>query len=101
MKFSVLYHPAVKRDVAKLKLSKKSQLKLKRKIEAVSQNPYPKAVGGLGEVLSGDLKGLLKFRFDNHYRVVYQLVVENRQMKILIIGIRSDGDVYNNVLKRF
>ncbi len=100
MKFNIIYHSAVKRDIKKLGFDKKRQLKLKNKIEAIAENPYPKSVGGLGEPLKGGLKGLLKFRFDNHYRVVYQLVAVDKQLKVLIVGIRADGDVYNQVSKR-
>ncbi len=93
MKFNIVYHAAVKHDIKKLGFDKKRQLKLKNKIETIAENPYPKSVGGLGEPLRGGLKGLFKFRFDNHYRVVYQLVVVDKQMKVLIVGIRADGDV--------
>ncbi len=96
IKFNIVYHPVVKKDIKKLKLDKSTQLELKTKIENVCKNPYPKHVGGLGEPLKGDLKGLLKFKFKRDYRVVYQLEYSHNQMRVLIVGI----DVYQQLSKR-
>lgn len=96
MIFNILYHESVKKDIKKLHLSNQQLTKLKKKIELIAQNPFPKNQGGLGEPLSTSLKGFLKFRFDNDYRVVYQLKKENEQIFIIIIGLRSDATVYKN-----
>lgn len=100
MKFMIEYHPDVKKDIKKLKLSKSQLDKLKVKIEDVSKNPYPKSEGGLGEPLKFDLKGKLKFRFDNDYRVVYCLIKADGVMKILILGLRTDAEVYQKAKDR-
>lgn len=65
-----------------------------------SINPFPKTLGGLGEALTGELKGLPKFRFDQDYRVVYKLVEVDKTMKIIIVGLRVDKTVYRNAQKR-
>jgi len=43
---------------------------------------------------------LLLFRFDNDYRVVYKLFEEDGIMKMLVIGLRSDAEVYKIATKR-
>ncbi len=88
------------KDIKKLKLNKHQILKLKQKAEAVAENPLPKTEGGLGEALSGNLKGFLKFRFDNDYRVAYQLIITDTVMRILVIGLRSDKEIYHELSKR-
>jgi len=45
-------------------------------------------------------KGLMKFRFDKDYRLVYRLVRQEGQMKIILIGLRSDSIVYREAKKR-
>lgn len=86
----------VKKDIKKLKLSSLQIQKLQLKINEIAINPLPKSEGGYGEPLSSALKGLMKFRFDNDYRVVYQLIRTDEVMKIVIIGLRSDLEVYRN-----
>ncbi len=100
MQFTIYYHLAVKQDIKKLRLNKKSRYQLKKKIEMIAKNPFPKSLGGLGEPLRGELKNLLKFRFNNHYSVVYQLKIEQTRINILIIGLRADGQVYQAAANR-
>ena len=94
MKFIVIYDERVQKDIKKLLFSKIKLKKLKKKIEDVSKNPYSKLNGGLGETLKGNLKGLMKFRFDNDYRIVYKIFKQDGVMKIIIIGLRSDKEVF-------
>ncbi len=98
-KYEIVYLKEVLKDVRKLGLNKKQKEKLRYKIEQVSYNPVSKENGGLGEKLKGSLKGLLKFRFDDDYRVVYQLIDDEGVMKIVVIGLRSDKDVYKTASK--
>jgi len=98
--YSIEYHEKVFDDIKKLKLTKNQLYKLKYKIENIARNPYPKSHGGLGEPLSGNLKGLLKFRFLNDYRVVYKILKEDDAVKIIVIGLRRDMLVYNMAVKR-
>lgn len=100
MKFIIEYHEEIKKDIKKLKLSKSQMSGLKKKIENISCNPYSKKQGGLGESLKGSLKGLLKFRFDNDYRVVYKIVNKDSTMKIIVVGLRTDKIVYKLAYKR-
>ncbi|MCK5759114.1 MAG: type II toxin-antitoxin system mRNA interferase toxin, RelE/StbE family [Clostridiales bacterium] len=100
MSYSIEYHEKVFDDIRKLKLTKKQLSKLKRKIESIAMNPFPKSLGGLGEPLHGKLKGLLKFRFIDDYRVVYKIFREKDVLKIIIIGMRKDLSVYKKVKDR-
>ena len=100
MKFKVIYDERVQKDLKKMRFSKIKLRKLKKKIEDISKNPYSKVDGGLGETLKGNLKGLMKFRFDNDYRVVYKIFKQDGVMKIIVIGLRSDKEVYYQASKR-
>lgn len=98
--YNILFASEVKKDVQKLRFNKIQILKFEQKVKEIAANPLPKTEGGYGEPLSGNLKGLLKFRFDNDYRVVYRLIKEDEVMKILIIGLRSDKEVYHDAAQR-
>lgn len=98
--FTVEIGREVQKDIKKLGLSKQQILKLQMKINEIAENPLSKQEGGYGELLSGNLKDLLKFRFDNDYRVVYQVVRTETLMKVIIIGLRSDQEVYRTAALR-
>ena len=71
----------------------------------VSQNPLPTSEGGYGKPLgnhtSSNLSGLLKIKLKAHgLRIVYQLVRVKRQMVVIVIGIRADGQVYSEAQTR-
>lgn len=100
MNFSVEYHPSFTKDMKKLGLSKHKKLEVLDKVDFIAQKPYPKSEGGYGEPLVGNLSKLLKFRFDSDYRVVYKLEKVNGVMKVLIIGLRKDKEVYKEAEKR-
>ncbi len=92
----------VAKDIRKLQLSKPHIEKLQCKIGEIAKNPLPKTEGGYGEPLSTkDQKELyLKFRFLDDYRVIYTLVNDDQVMKVLVIGLRKDKEVYQELLKR-
>ncbi|MGB3366441.1 MAG: type II toxin-antitoxin system mRNA interferase toxin, RelE/StbE family [Acidaminobacteraceae bacterium] len=100
MQFVVEYHPSFNKDMKKIGLSKKQKINVLDKIDFVSTNPYPKSKGGYGEPLVGNLTGLLKFRFDSDYRVVYKLEEIDGVMKVLVIGLRKDKEVYREADRR-
>lgn len=100
MKYTVEYHPKFIKDMKKLGLSKNQKLSVIDKVDAISVNPLPKSEGGYGEPLVGNFSGLLKFRFKNDYRIVYKLVNDNGIMKVLVIGLRKDKEVYVEARKR-
>ena len=74
-------------------------------IEKVRQNPLPDYEGGYGKPLGNkggnDLRGLLKIKLKKlGLRIVYRLVRENEIMKIIVISLRSDDEVYELAAKR-
>ena len=100
MSYTIEYHIKVFDDIKKLKFTKKQLIKIKKKIELISMNPFPKSLGGLGEPLHGNLKGLLKFRFMDVYRVVYKLYRDKDAMKIIIIDMRKNLSIYESAANR-
>ncbi len=99
-RYSIVWHEAVAKDIKKLKLTKRQIEKLREKVRQIATNPLPKAKGGYGEPLADNLRGFLKFRFDGDYRVGYKLVEKNEIMQIVIVGLRKDSTIYNELSKR-
>jgi len=74
-------------------------------IRKVQQNPLPQNEGGYGKPLGNrngqNLTGFLKIKFlAIGVRVVYRLVRTKKSMKIVVVSLRSDGEVYQAVAKR-
>jgi len=93
-------------SVADLALFNKSLQKVIRKaIDKVSLNPLPKSEGGYGTPLGNkrgyNLTGLCKIKLLKFgIRVVYRLIRKDEVMKIIIIGVRADDEVYKQAAKR-
>ena len=71
----------------------------------VSQNPLPTSEGGYGKPLGNragtQLAGLLKIKLkDQGLRVVYQLIRIQQEMRIIVISIRADEQVYKEAQAR-
>lgn len=76
-----------------------------RAIEKVAQNPQPKSEGGYGNPLGNrnglNLTGYMKIKLrDAGIRVVYRIEEVNGVMRIIIIGARSDDEVYRLAMQR-
>ena len=74
-------------------------------IDKVSQNPLPQNEGGYGKPLGNkqgsNLTGLLKIKLKNSgIRIIYSIKREKQKMKIIIIGVRGDNEVYDAAGKR-
>lgn len=74
-------------------------------IDKVSANPLPQAEGGYGKPLGNhnkaNLTGYMKIKLkDLGLRVVYGLVRENNVMKIIVISVRADEEVYLEAASR-
>jgi len=75
------------------------QLIILKNIDKVVQNPLPNTEGGYGKPLgnSGNthLSGLLKIKLRaSGIRIVYQLVRTELSMKVIVIALRDDNQVY-------
>lgn len=76
-----------------------------RSIKKVSQNPLPCTEGGYGKPLGNkngsNLTGCFKIKLRRlGIRVVYLLRRTERGMEILVVGLRSDAEVYEAASKR-
>jgi mRNA interferase RelE/StbE len=74
-------------------------------ISKVAQNPLPTDEGGYGRPLGNkqgiNLSGLLKIKLLKlGIRIVYDLKRDEKGMRIIIIGVRADYDVYELAEKR-
>lgn len=103
MSWQIVYHPEAKADLKRLDGSQRIQVL--KAIRKVAVNPLPKSEGGYGKPLGNrngnDLTGYLKIKLlASGIRVVYQLIRTEKQMLIVVIGMRTDEDVYEIAQKR-
>ncbi|HEY4715586.1 MAG TPA: type II toxin-antitoxin system RelE/ParE family toxin [bacterium] len=89
MYFNVLYHPNVKKDLAKI--NSKVGTQIKRAVE----NRLRKSPEQYGEPLRKTLKGYWKLRVGN-YRIVFKI----NGNEIWILGIMHRKNVYKEVNRR-
>ena len=83
------------------KLGKAEQKQVLKGIAKVSENPLPSSQGGYGKPLRNanraHLAGLCKIKFrDLGIRVVYKPVLKEGTMVIIVVGVRTDGEAYEN-----
>ena len=81
------------------------QLQIDKAIYKVSKNPLPQSEGGYGKPLgnkqSNNLTGLLKIKLLKlGIRIVYKLVRADGIMKIIVVAVRADDEVYEVAAKR-
>jgi mRNA interferase RelE/StbE len=74
-------------------------------IRKVQTNPLPSSEGGYGKPLGNkrgsDLTGFLKIKLrDAGIRVVYKLVRTETQMLVIVIGARTDDEMYDTADRR-
>ena len=97
------YHPEAKKDIDKLDGNQK--VIVKKAIRKVLQNPLPQSEGGFGKPLGNksgnNLTGLFKVKLKKEgLRIVYKLIRTENTMYVLVIGVRSDNDVYDIAAER-
>jgi mRNA interferase RelE/StbE len=103
MEWSIDYHIKAEKDLAALNRS--VSIRAIKAINKVSKNPLPQSEGGyckpLGNKQSSKLAGCMKIKLKSlGIRVVYQLVRVNNVIKIIVISIRSDDEVYKEAEHR-
>ena len=96
---NVIFEPEAERDFAVLDNSQR--LVVFKAIKKVASNPKPRPEG-YGKPLSGNLTGCCKIKLrDYGIRIIYRLVPpDSENMDIIIIGMRSDNEVYEMAAKR-
>jgi len=103
MNWRVEYLPEAHDDLRKLDGSQR--LLVRKAIEKVSKNPLSASEGGYGKPLGNkgttNLSGFLKIKLRNAgLRVVYQVIRSDNGMLVIIIGARSDDEVYEEARRR-
>ena len=103
MGWTVEFHEKADKEFEKLTGSPKYFVA--KAIRKVSQNPLPQSEGGYGKPLgnsqSSKLAGCLKINLRRiGIRIVYQLIRDDSIMKIVIISIRDDDEVYKEAESR-
>ena len=87
------------------KLDKSQRVQVQKAILKVAQNPLPITEGGYGKPLGNHndskLAGYLKIKLLKlGIRVVYRLERIGNEMVIVVVGLRSDEEVYKEAEKR-
>lgn len=82
------------------RLDNSQRLQVLKAIKKVSENPLPINEGGYGKPLgsksTNNLTGYLKIKLLKlGIRIVYGIVRENEIMRIVIISVREDNEVYD------
>ncbi len=102
MSWEIEYIREAKKDLKKLDpYNRKLILKA---IEKTAERPLPPPEGigkPLGNHASSRLSGFYKIKLrDLGYRVVYQLIREGDRMRIIVISVRNDEEVYREAERR-
>lgn len=99
MAWTIEYTQQADLDLNKLDHSQKKQVL--KAILKVSNNPLPNTEGGYGKTLGNNLTGFLKIKLKKlGIRVCYRIVYKNKIMRVVIISIRADEQVYKLLQKR-
>lgn len=103
MNWKIRYLPEAEKDLQNLDGS--SRLLAIKAINKVQENPLPQNEGERGKPLGhksgSNLTGFLKIKLKKiGIRVVYRLVRADNIMLIVVIGIRSDDEVYELAAQR-
>lgn len=103
MIYEVQYLPQALKDL--YKLDRSQQERVIKAIKKVSMNPLPNYEGGLGKPLgvrgNSKLTGFLKIKLKKDgIRIIYKLIKINSVMYIVVIGARSNDQVYKEANKR-
>lgn len=96
---NVKFEPEAENDFASLDNSQR--IVVFKAIVKVASNPLPRPEG-FGKPLSGNLSGCCKIKLRDHgIRIIYRLVPpDSDNMDIIIIGMRSDNEVYDMAVGR-
>lgn len=103
MNWSLKYLPEAAKDLKALDGTQR--VMTVKAINKVLTNPLPVSEGGYGKPLGNkngnDLTGLLKIKLKNAgIRVVYKLIRTETEMLVVVIGARSDDEVYETAQHR-
>ena len=103
MSWTVKYLPEAVEDLRELDGSQR--ILVRKAIKKLAQNPLPETEGGYGKWLGNrnrtKLAGFLKVKLRGAgLRIVYQLIRQEEQVLLVVIGVREDSEVYEEAQKR-
>ena len=103
MNWKLLYLPEAEKDYRSL--DHNQQLIVTKAIDKICSNPLPAEEGGFGKPLGHkrglNLTGYLKVKLRKEgIRIVYTLVRTKSEVIVVVIGMRSDDEVYELAQKR-
>ena len=103
MSWNVAFLPEAEKDI--LALARNQQVIVSKAIKKVRQNPLPQNEGGSGKPLGYknglNLTNFLKIKLRGAgIRIVYKLVRTDKQMLVVVVGVRADEEVYEIASKR-
>lgn len=102
MKWTVEFIKEAQKDLKRL--DPHNQKIILKAISKTAERPLPPPDGigkPLGNHASANLSGFYKIKLrDLGYRVVYSLEIKDGVMKIIIISVRADEEVYKEAEKR-
>ena len=103
MNWKLLYLPEAEKDYCSL--DHNQQLIVTKAIDKICSNPLPAEEGGFGKPLGHkrglNLTGYLKVKLRKEgIRIVYTLVRTKSEVIVVVIGMRSDDEVYEIAQKR-
>lgn len=99
MAWTIEYTKQADTDLNELDNSQKTQVL--KAILKVSINPLPSSTGGYGKSLGNNLTGFLKIKLKKQgIRICYRIVYDNEIMRVVIISIRADEQVYKLLQER-
>ncbi len=87
MKYTVIYHRNIKKDLKKLD-TKTIRLFFEAVKEIILKDPYQ------GIELKGKYRDLWKYRIEK-YRIIYS--IEGNELMVLILRMRHRRNVYDNI----
>ena len=103
MRWDIIYLDEAVKDLHRLDHS--ARVQVAKGIQKVAQNPVSMEQGGYGKPLGTkkglNLTNLLKIKFrDLGIRVVYKAEIQDTVMKIIVVSVRSDDQVYQEAARR-
>ena len=103
MTWNVVFLDEAKKDF--MRLDRSVQKPVVRGIQKVAQNPVSMEQGGYGKPLGTkkglNLTNLLKIKFrDLGIRVVYKAEIKDNVMRIIVVSVRADDQVYQEAARR-
>lgn len=87
--FRIVYTKEAKKDIGRLSLKKKRQVK--ESIERIADNP------DIGKHLTKELKGLLSYR-SGDYRIVYR--IHHKEILVIILTVGHQKDIYKQISRK-